>query len=224
LGSAAAWALAARAQQPTLPVIGFLEFPGPGRNPGLDEAFRAGLAAGGFIDGANLSIEYRSAGGDSSRLPDLVADLLGRQVAVIVAVGPVAPALSAKAATSTIPIVFFYSGDPVKDHLVGILNRPGGNITGITASAGNGLDGKRLELLLQLVPQVRKVAFLSGDRSFRFYEQYTTSMLAAGRSLGVEIMIVECSNDRDYEAAVAKMAEGRGWGHDSRQFCSPESQ
>jgi putative tryptophan/tyrosine transport system substrate-binding protein len=100
----------------------------------------------------------------------------------------------------------------VKDQLVASLNRPGGNVTGITAIAGDGLDGKRLELLLQLVPQARRVAFLSGDRSFIFYEQYTTSMLAAGRALGMEIMIVECRSDRDYDTALAKIHEGGAGG------------
>jgi putative ABC transport system substrate-binding protein len=212
LGSAAAWPVVARAQQPTMPVIGFLDMFGPGpKSPAAIEAFRRGLADGGFVEGANLFIEYRWAGGNFRRVPDLAADLVGRQVAVIVAVNALAPALRAKAATSTIPIVFFYNGDPVEDHLVASLNRPGGNVTGITSRAGDssGLDGKRLQLLSQLVPQPRKVAFLSGDSSFSFYEQFTTSMLAAGRALGLEIMIVECSSDRDYEAALAKMVEGR---------------
>jgi putative tryptophan/tyrosine transport system substrate-binding protein len=99
----------------------------------------------------------------------------------------------------------------VNDGLVASLNRPGGNVTGITSSSGEsgGLDRKRLELLLQLVPQARKVAFLCGDKSYIAYQDLTTSMLAAGRALGVEIMIVECRTDRDYEAALAKMVEGR---------------
>jgi putative tryptophan/tyrosine transport system substrate-binding protein len=211
LGGAAVWPLVARAQQQTKPTIGILDFFGRQPKSPAIEAFRAGLADSGFIDGTNLSIDYLSAGGDSRLLPSLAADLVGRQVAVIVAVGALEPALRAKAATSTIPIVFHYFGDPVQDGLVASLSRPGGNVTGITSNAGEsgGLDGKRLELLLQLVPQVRKVAFLSGDRSFIFYEQYTTSMLAAGRALGVEIMIVECRSDRDYEAALAMMVEGR---------------
>jgi putative tryptophan/tyrosine transport system substrate-binding protein len=219
LGGAAAWPLATRAQQTEPrrtegnhfppPVIGFLHMFGPGLPARSFEAFRKGIEDGGFVEGANLFIEYRWARGNFGGLPDLAADLVGRQVAVIVATGALAPALSAKAATSTIPIVFLYGGDPVTDGLVGSLNRPGGNVTGITAIAGErgGLNGKRLELLLQLLPQARKVALLSGDKSFGFYEQYTTSMLAAGRALGVEIMIVECRDDRDYEAAVAKMVE-----------------
>jgi putative tryptophan/tyrosine transport system substrate-binding protein len=211
LGATVAWPLAARAQQPAMPVIGFIGWEGPGANSPNVKAFRAGLAEAGFIEGKNVSIEYRWANNSFSSLPDMAADLVRRQVAVIVAWGAAGPVLAAKAATSTIPIVFVYGSDPVKDNLVASLNRPGRNITGITAVAGDpgGLDGKRLELLLQLVPRAKKVAFLSGDRSFTFYEQQTTSMPAAGRALGVEIIIVECRSDRDYEAALAKMVEGR---------------
>jgi putative tryptophan/tyrosine transport system substrate-binding protein len=208
---AAAWPLATRAQQRTMPVIGYLDFFAPQpRDPYL-EALRAGLADGGFVEGTNLFIEYRWAGGNSARLPDLVADLVGRQVAVIVAVGAMSPVLAAKAATSTIPIVFNFGGDPVKDHLVASLNRPGGNVTGITGFTGE-LAGKRLDLLLKVVPQANKIGFLSGTRFTLAYEEQTTTMLAAGRALGVEIMIVECRNDRDYEAALAKMAEGGAGG------------
>ena len=106
-----------------------------------------------------------------------------------------------------IPIIFDYGGDPIKDGLVASLNRPGGNVTGMT-SIGTELAGKRLDLLLKMVPQARKIGFLSGNRSFPLYEEHTTRMLTAGRALGVEIMIVECRDDRDYEAAVAKMIEG----------------
>jgi putative ABC transport system substrate-binding protein len=193
-----------------MPVIGFISWTGPEPNGPDVKAFRAGLAEAGFIEGKNVSIEYRWHNNFSS-LTNMAADLVRRQVAVIVAWGAAGPAFAAKAATSTIPIVFSYGGDPVKDGLVASLNRPGGNVTGVTANPGDfgELDGKRLELLLQLVPRARKVAFLSGDRSFVYYKQQTTSMLAAGRALGVEIMIVECRSDRDYEGALAKMVEGR---------------
>jgi putative ABC transport system substrate-binding protein len=166
-----------------------LDWRGTDGNPGLT-AFRQGLAKVGFIDGANLFIEYRSAGGDSRRLPDLVPDLVGRQVAVIVASGAVAPALSTKAATSTIPIVFFCGGDPVKDHLVASLSRPGRNVTGINGFTGE-LAGKRLDLLLKVVPQANKIGFLSGTKFVLAHEEQTTAILGAGRALGVEIMIVE---------------------------------
>jgi putative ABC transport system substrate-binding protein len=198
----------ARAQQPAVPVVGFLGFDEPRLNSPVIEAFRAGLADGGFIEGKDLSIEYHSVGDRRffRLLPSLAADLVRRRVAVIVTAGALAPARAARAATSTIPIVFFYNSDPVKDGLVASLSRPGGNVTGMTL-LGRDLLGKRLDLLLQMVPQARKVGFLSGDRSFGYYEEQTTSVLAAGRAVGVEIMIVECRSNRDYEPALAKMVE-----------------
>ena len=211
LGGTAAWPLAARAQQSKVPVVGFLSpEPVSPESPDLLE-FRRGLAESGFFEGQNITFEFRVAGGNSRRLPDLIADLVGRQVAVIVAVGAAVPALAAKAATSTIPIVFAIGGDPVKIGLVAALNRPGGNVTGINVFTSE-LAGKRLDLILKVVPQANKIGFLSGIRFFLAYEEQTTAMLAAGRALGVEIMIVECRNDRDYEAAVAKTAEGGSGG------------
>jgi len=220
LGSAAAWPLVARAQQSAVPVIGYLDAYGPRPKSFAVEAFRKGLADGGFAEGANLFIEYRWAGGNFRRLPDLAADLVGRQVAVIVAVGVAGPALAAKAATSTIPIAFLIGGDPVEIGLVTNLNRPGGNITGINTFTSE-LASKRLDLLLKVVPQANKIGFLSGTRDYLAYEEQTTAMLAAGGALGVEIMIVECRNDRDYEAAVAKMAEGGAGGMILGSFALP---
>jgi putative ABC transport system substrate-binding protein len=205
LGAAAAWPLAARSQQRAIPVIGYLN-QWPQQSSPLN-TFRAGLADGGFIEGRNLFVEYRFANGNFSLLPSLAADLVNRQVAVIVVTNAAIPIRAAVGATSTIPIVFLYAGDPVADGFVASLNRPGGNVTGIT-SIGAELAAKRLDLLLKVVPQARKVGFLSGDKSFPTYEQQTTAMLAAGRALGVEIMIVECHDDRDFESAVAKMVEG----------------
>jgi putative ABC transport system substrate-binding protein len=223
-GAVAALPLPARAQQAAqkaVSVIGILDRFGPSPKSPQLEAFRAGLADGGFIEGTNVSIEYRGGtGGNASRLTDLAADLVRRQVAVIVTLGAVAPALAAKAATSTIPIVFLYGGDPVKDSLVGTLNRPGGNITGVTTLTSE-LAGKRLDLLLKIVPQAKKIGFLSGTRSFFAYEEQTTAMLSAGRGLGVEMMIVECRSDNDYEAAVAKMAEGGAGGMILGSFALP---
>ena len=220
LGSAAAWPVVARAQQPAMPVIGYLSlFRSVPKSP-LMEAFRAGLADGGFVEGANLFIEYRWADGNPGLLPDLAADLISRQVAVIVAVGAAAPVLAAKAATSTVPIAFMLGGDPVEIGLVNTLNRPGGNITGINTFTSE-LASKRLDLLVKMVPQANKIGFLSGARFFLAYKEQTTSMLAAGRALGVEIMIVECRNDRDYDAAVAKMAEGGAGGMILGSFALP---
>jgi putative tryptophan/tyrosine transport system substrate-binding protein len=235
LGGAAAWPLAASAQQtgvppsqrqplPNDPVIGVLDMAGPRRpKDPFFEAFRKGLEDGGFGGDANLFILYRWAGGDFMRLQELVADLVGRQVAAIVAIGALAPVARTKRTTSTIPIVFLYGGDAVKDGLVASLNRPGGNVTGIMGIIGGesgGLEGKRLELLLQLVPQARKIGFLSNGRAYG-YEQWTTSMLAAGRALGVEIMVVECHDDRDYEPAVANMVEGGAGGMILSNFVLP---
>jgi putative ABC transport system substrate-binding protein len=202
-GAAASWPLPARAQQRAIPVIGYLNHQWPRPN----NAFRAGLAEGGFFEGRNLSIEYRWAKDNFSSLPSLASDLVGRQVAVIVVSSGAIPVRAAIDATSTIPIVFIYGGDPMEDGFVASLNRPGGNVTGVT-TMGAELAGKRLDLLLEVVPRARKIGFLSGDKSFPTYEKQRTAMLAAGRKLGVEITIVECRDDRDFEAAFVKMVEG----------------
>ena len=208
LGSAAAWPVVARAQQSATPVIGLLDFfaSRPTNGPFV-EAFRAGLAEGGFIEGRNLSIEYRGGRGNFRQVADFATELVSRRVALIVAIGALAPARTAKRATSTIPIVFSYGGDPVKDGLVTNLNRPGGNLTGMITFTSE-LLSKRLELLLRMVPRARKIGFLSGTSNFVAYGEQTSAILAAGRAGGVEIMIVECRDDREYESALAKMAEG----------------
>jgi putative ABC transport system substrate-binding protein len=206
LTTAAAWPMAARAQQRAMPVIGVLDFEDGPKSPFM-QALHAGLADSGFIEGTNVSVEYRWAARNNRLLASLAADLVGRQVAVIVAMNNLGPVRAAMAATSKIPIIFYYAGDPIKDGLVASLNRPGGNVTGMT-SIGAELAGKRLDLLLKMVPQATKIGFLSGNRSFALYEEHTTRMLTTGRALGVEIIIVECRDDRDYEAAVAKMIEG----------------
>ena len=156
--------VAAHAQQRAMPVIGLLDFFGPQPKSPSIEAFRAGLADGGFIEGTNLSIEYRSAGGNFRLLPSLAADLVGRQVVVIVAVGALGPARSAKAATSTIPILFIAGFDPVKLGLVDGLDRPGGNATGVSIYTTE-LLAKRLEFLRELVPRTNLIALLVNPRS-----------------------------------------------------------
>jgi putative tryptophan/tyrosine transport system substrate-binding protein len=197
VGGAVAWPLGAQAQQPAMPVIGYLGLGAPQPRGRRLEALREGLVDAGFIEGKNLAIEYRWASGNLRLFPTLAADLVRLQVALIVASGALGPARAVKAATSTIPVVFVYGGDPVKDGLVESLNRPGGNLTGITFIS-NELDGKRLDLLRQMVPRATTVGFLSGPPSGFAYEAEKTSILAAGRALGLQILIGECRTDRDY--------------------------
>jgi putative tryptophan/tyrosine transport system substrate-binding protein len=200
LGCATAgWPLAARAQQPKVPVIGLLG----GRQQALAlEALRTGLAEAGYEAGRNLAIEYRAAG----RLLPLAVDLVNHQVAVIVTTGTQAPILAAKAATSSIPIVFLYAGDPVADGFVVSLNRPGGNITGMTTFSRD-LAGKRLDLLRKMVPQAKTVGFLSGTPDYITYEVQTSSMREAARALGLELVVAECRSAADFETAFSTFEE-----------------
>src|SRR4029077_5866772 len=163
VGSATTWPLAARAQQPAMPAIGFVRSTKLTRAAAQTViAFREGLKESGFVEGQNVEIEVRSAEDQVDRLPALVADLVRRPEAVIVANGPAA--LAAKVVTTTVPILFGYGGDPVRDGLVASLNRPGGNVTGVTFLAG-ALGAKRLELLRQLVPKATTIAMLVNPNS-----------------------------------------------------------
>ena len=158
-GSAAAWPLAARAQQPAMPVIGFFHLTSLELTREILAAFRQGLGDTGYIEGKNVAIEYRWAQGQNDRLPTLVAELVRRQVSVIVVLESTHGALAAKAATQTIPIVFMQAADPVRIGLVDQFNRPGGNLTGINLMLAE-MAGKRLELLLELVPAATSIAYL----------------------------------------------------------------
>ncbi len=199
-GTAVAWPLSARAQQPATPVIGFLGLGSPAQNMDNVAGFRQGLAEGGYVEGRNVTIEFRWANGQFRSLPGLAADLVRSQAAVIVASGAISSPLAAKAASSTIPIVFVNGGDPVKYGLVASLNRPGGNITGVTF-LNQELAGKRLDLLCELLPHATTVAYLSAGSRSLVYEEQRSAILAAARALGRQVIVGDAESDREFEAA-----------------------
>jgi ABC-type uncharacterized transport system substrate-binding protein len=207
VGGAAVWPLTARAQQPTMPVIGFLHSASPGPSESLVVAFRQGLSETGYIDGQNVAIEYRWAEGEYDRLPALAADLISRQVTAIFAGGPPA-APAAKAATATIPIVFVNGLDPVKLGLVASLNRPGGNATGIYLFTTT-LEPKKLELLHELVPKAAVIGVLVNPTNPN--TEVSKSVEAAARALGLEIYTVNATTERDIDTAFAAIVQ-RGVG------------
>jgi putative tryptophan/tyrosine transport system substrate-binding protein len=212
LGGAAVWPLAAGAQQAAVPLIGFLDWPSPQPKAGYIGAFRQGLAENGYVEGRNVAIEFRWANTQSWRMPDLAAELVQHQVTVIVAVNASSAARAAKAATSTIPIVFVYGGDPLADGLVTSMSRPAANVTGVTTFT-IGLGGKRLSLLCNLVPQATTVAFLSGDSSFLHHDEQIADILGAAHAQGRQIVPVEFhGRDRDYEAAFTTLTQQRAAG------------
>jgi putative tryptophan/tyrosine transport system substrate-binding protein len=206
-GAAAAWPLAARAQQPVMPVIGFLRSTSLADAAHLVAAFGQGLKEAGFVEGQNVAIEYRSAEDHLDRLPALVADLLRLKVTVIV--GNHNAALATKAATTTVPIVFAAGGDPVRDGLVASLNRPGGNVTGVSFLAAE-LGAKRLELLRQVAPKASTIAALVYPNT-PDTEAERRDIQTAALALGQQLTIFDVSSDRDIETAFATLVQ-RGIG------------
>jgi len=199
LGSAAAWPLAARAQQSAIPVIGYLNGASSAQFTHLLAAFRKGLNEMGYAEGQNVAIEYRYADGRYDRLPALAADLVNRRAAVIVATAGTPTIRAAKAATSTIPIVFVIGGDPVKFEIVANLNRPGGNITGVTL-VGPEIVAKRLGLLLELAPSTAIIGVLANPAN-PITEPQITDLQTAARSLGRQIHVLTASSESDFATA-----------------------
>jgi ABC-type uncharacterized transport system substrate-binding protein len=206
-GAAAAWPLAARAQHPAMPVVGFLNGLRQNDRPNLPAAFRRGLGETGYVDGRNVAIEYRFAENQHDRLPALAADLVGRKVDVITATGGGAAVLAAIAATKTIPIVFTTGGDPVQEGYVTSLNRPGGNVTGVSWFAGL-LAGKALGLLHELVPNAAVVALLVNPKLPESARTPSDAQEAA-RALGRQLLVLDASTASEIDAAFATMPERR---------------
>jgi putative ABC transport system substrate-binding protein len=203
VGGAATWPVSALAQQSAMPVIGFLRATSAADAANLVTAFRQGLTGAGFVEGQNIAIEYRFADGQLDRFPGLVADLIRRQIAVIVGHGQ--PALIAKAATTTTPIVFVVGDDPVKVGLVANLNRPGGNVTGATFIATDATT-KRLGLLHELVPQAAVIAVLL-DPNLPDTNGELRSVEAAGKTLGRRVLVVKAAAVHELDAAFATIAQ-----------------
>jgi ABC-type uncharacterized transport system substrate-binding protein len=208
LGAAAAWPLAARAQQPAMPVVGFLSSGALTDRADRVTAFRQGLKEAGFVEGQNVAIEYRSDEGQTDRLPLLVADLLRRQVALIVSFSTPA-ALTAKAATTTVPIVFVTGVDPVQLGLVASLNRPGGNVTGVSFVSGE-LGAKRLGLLRELRPGATRIAVLV-DPKWPLTERFVSEVRAAASASGQQIEVLYVGSEREIETAFTTLVQ-RGAG------------
>jgi putative ABC transport system substrate-binding protein len=204
LGGAAAWPIVARGQQPTRPVIGFLNSAGAQSFTSRVAAYRRGLSEAGFVEANNVTIEYRWADGQYDRLQSMAADLVRRRVAVITAGGPPA-ASAAKTATSVIPIVFTTGDDPVGAGLVPSLNRPGGNVTGVYLFLSN-LSAKKLGLLRDLLPQATTIAGLFNAAS-QSTEVQTNDLQAAGNAIGVHVEIAQAGNDQEIESAFAALSK-----------------
>ena len=206
LGAAAAWPLAARAQQPAMPVIGYLSAGASAPTASVMAIFRQVLAEAGYVEGRNVAIEYRFAEGNYDRLPALAAELVRRQVAVIVAV-PTPAAVAAKAATASIPIVFLGAEDPVKVGLVANLARPGGHVTGASLLFAE-LGPKQLGLLRELVPTAARIGLLINPSNMNA-DDVTKDVTAAGAAMGLQIEVVQASNILEIDAAFASLVRKR---------------
>jgi putative ABC transport system substrate-binding protein len=210
-GAAAGWPLTARAQQPAMPVIGLLGSESPDLWAGRMRAFHQGLGETGYVDGRNVAIEYRWAEGHNDRLPALAADLVRRRVTVIVALGSTPATLAAKAATSTIPIIFWIGSDPIELGLVVSLNRPEGNLTGVT-TLNHGLVAKRVQLLHEVVPGTNSIAVLINPTSPTLTKISIEDAQAAARSLGLELHMLNASTERDFDLVFANLIQLRAAG------------
>jgi len=207
LGSAATWPLAARAQQAAMPAIGFIRTTTPDDSVKLVEAFRRGLGEVGYVEGRNVVIEYRYAQGQIDRLPALAADLVARRVAVLAATGGTVSARAAKAATTTIPVVFTTGDDPIKTGLVASLSRPGGNLTGVSVF-GARLGAKRLALLHELIPAADTVAILLNPKN-PDSEDEAKDVQEAARALGIQILVLNAGTENEIDAQFKKLVEQR---------------
>jgi ABC-type uncharacterized transport system substrate-binding protein len=206
-GAAAAWPLAARAQQPAMPVVGFLHSGSPGSFAPHVAAFGRGLGEAGYVEGQNTHIAFRWADGRNDRVPGLAADLVDRRVTVIVAAGGGPSVLAAKAATATIPIVFTFGGDPVKAGLVDSFNRPGGNITGVSWFSID-LGPKRLGLLLELLPNTTIIALLVNPNNVEVGSQ-PGDVLQAARKLNRQLYVLNASTEKEIDTAFATLVQQR---------------
>jgi putative tryptophan/tyrosine transport system substrate-binding protein len=207
-GAAATWPLAARAQQPAMPVIGWLNPTSPDFFADGLRGFRQGLKDAGYIEGENVTIEYRWADNQTDRLPALAAELVRRRVSVIVASGGFDPVFAAKTATTTIPIVFLFGDDPVKVGLVASLARPGGNLTGINFFTGE-LAAKRLELLRELVPRAARIAVLVNPANAAITVSTLRDVETAARAMGLQIQVLTANTSREIDAAFATFVRER---------------
>ena len=207
IGSAAVWPLTAQAQQPAMPVVGFLRVTSPANSTHLVAAFRQGLREAGFVEGQNVVIEYRWAEGQYDRLPALAVDLVQRKVAVIAATS-VPAALTAKAATSTVPIVFIIGADPVRTGLVASLNRPGGNVTGVTFTTVD-LTSKRLGQLHELVPKAELIGVLLDPNQMEggMFAQQLQDAEAAAATIGRRVLAVKAASAGEFNAAFSTIVQ-----------------